>query len=104
MKEIFASAVFGVLKTVGHDPRGVEMPQVNVFGVVASDKEVEQSVAIVVKPHGSIRVNPLRQPGLLAHTRESVAVVIVIELRPAPFDEKEVFVAVVIVVAPDGAH
>ena len=44
------------------------------------------------------------QPGLLAHAGEAVALVVVKELRAPPLDEEQVFVAVVVVVAPDRAH
>ncbi len=44
------------------------------------------------------------QAGLLADARKSVAVVVVKELGAAPLDEEQIFVAVVVVVAPDRAH
>ncbi len=64
MKEIFPPAVLRVFETVGHDARGREMPQVDVFGVVATDEQIEQSVAVVVEPDSGIGIDPLRQAGL----------------------------------------
>ena len=81
-----------------------EMPEVDVFGVVAADEEVELAVAVVVEPDGGVGVHPLRQPGLLGHAREALAAVVVEQFRPAPLVEEQVFVAVVVVVAPDRAH
>ncbi len=60
VEEIFAAAVLGILKTVRHHARGVQMPQVDVLGIVAADKEIEQSVAVVVEPDSRVRIDPLR--------------------------------------------
>src|SRR5580704_4238684 len=79
VKQILPPAVLGVLETVGHDARGGEMPEVDVFRVVASDEEIEKAVAIVVKPYRGIGVNPWRQPSLFRDAREPVTVIVVIK-------------------------
>ena len=74
------------------------------LGIVAGDKQIELAVAIVVEPDRGIRVDPGRQTGLVGDARESLAVIVVEQLRPAPLDQEEIFIAVVVVVAPHGAH
>jgi len=65
------------------------MPQVDVFGIVAGDEEVEQAIAVVVEPNGSIGVDPRRQTCMVADARESVAMVVVEQFRPSPLDQEE---------------
>ena len=103
VKQIFSPAILGVLKTLGHDARGGEMPEVNVLVIVTADEQVQQPVAVVVKPDGGVGIDPARQAGLLAHAGEAVALVVVVELGASPLDQEQIFVAVVVVVAPDRA-
>ncbi len=80
-----------------------EMPEVDVLGIVTADEQVQQPVAIVIEPDGGVGVDPGRQPGLLAHAGEAVALVVMEELRASPLDEEQVFVSVIIVIAPNCA-
>src|SRR5271155_5143690 len=86
VKQIFPPAVLRILETVGHDSRGGEMPEGDVFGIIASDEEIEQAIAIVVKPYRGIGVDPAGQPGLFGDAREPVTLIVVIELGASPFD------------------
>src|SRR6202035_649702 len=103
MKKIFAAAILGVLKTFRHDARCGEMPEIYVLGVIPSDKKVQQSIAVVVKPDGGIRIDPWRQAGLLSYARESMAFVVVEQFRTSPLDEEKIFVSVIVVVSPHRA-
>src|SRR5271154_4299473 len=47
VKKIFAAPIFRVLKTVRHHLGGREMPKIDVFRVVAADKQIQQTVAVV---------------------------------------------------------
>src|SRR5579864_8248865 len=64
--------------------RGGQVPEVNVRGVVAAYKQIEQSVAIVVEPHRRVRIDPGGQAGLLADSSKAAAMIIVIKLGPSP--------------------
>ena len=55
---------------------------------------------IVIEPHRRIRVDPLRQPGLFRDAREMLAAVVMEKLRFAPFIDQDVFVTIVVVIAP----
>ena len=82
-----------------------QMPQVEVVAPVAGDEQVELAVAVVVEPQGAVGVHPVGQAALfLRHGREMLAAVVVVQDRPAPFVNQHVLIAVVVVVAPDGAH
>src|SRR6266496_2141951 len=104
MEKIFATSVFGIFKTLGHHPSRFEVPEINIFGVVSADEKVQSPVAIVVKPDGGVRIQPRRQTRLLGDAGESLAVIVVKEFGLAPFVEKQVFVAVVVVVTPNRSH
>ena len=84
VKQIFAPAILGILKTLGHDARGCEMPEINVFGIVAADKQIQQAIAVVVKPDGGVGIDPARQAGLLAYAGEAVALVVVVTAPGVP--------------------
>src|SRR5678815_1078593 len=84
VEEIFSSSILGVLKTLGHDAGSGEMPEINAFVIVAADKQVEQPIAVIIKPDGGVGVDPPRQSGLLAHPGKAVALVIVEQLRASP--------------------
>ncbi len=104
MKEIFPAAILRVLETLRHDLRRLQPSEIDVFGPVAGKKEVELAVAVVVEPHRGVRIDPVWQSRLLADAREPFSRVVVKELRAAVLIEKEILVAVVVVVAPHGAH
>ena len=104
VEKVFAATVLRVLEALRHHARVLQMPQVDVFGIVAGDEEIEQTITVVVKPDRSIRVDPGRQTRRLADARESVAMVVVEQFRPSPLDQEEVLIAVVVVVAPHRAH
>ncbi len=40
VKEILAATVFRVLETLGHHLRRLQMPEIDVFGVVATQEEI----------------------------------------------------------------
>src|SRR6185369_6283952 len=103
VKQILSSPILGVLKTLGHDAGSGEMPEINAFVVVTADKQVEQPIAVVIKPDGGVGIDPARQAGLLADTGEATASVVVVQLRASPLDQEEIFVAVIVIVAPDRA-
>src|SRR5882724_1202090 len=88
VKQIFSATILGVLETVGHDARRGQVPQINVFGVVATDEEIQQSVAVIIKPDRGIAVNPRRKAGLFADAREAVALIVVKQFGPPPLDQK----------------
>src|ERR1700733_12735847 len=88
VKQEFSAAVFGVLKTLRHHARGIQMPQIQLFGVVPANEQVEQSVAVIVEPNGTVCINPRRQPGSFAHTTKAAALVVVEKLGPAPLDQE----------------
>src|SRR6476661_5537929 len=67
VKQIFAPTILGVLKTLGHDSRGRDVPQVDFFIVVTADEKIEQAIAVVVEPDGGVGVDPARHPGLFAY-------------------------------------
>src|SRR6185437_14150610 len=103
VEQIFSSAILGILKTLGHDAGSGEMPEINAFVIVAADKQVKQPIAVVIKPDGGVGIDPARQAGLLAHPGEAMASVVAVELRASPLDQEEIFVAVIVIVAPDRA-
>ena len=77
VEEIFAAAVFRVLKAVGHHARVAQVPQVHIFRIVTADEEIELAIVVVIEPDGGVGVDPRRQPGLFAHAREVFALVVV---------------------------
>src|ERR1700733_15359656 len=88
MKQELSAAVFGVLKTLRHHARGIQMPQIQLFGVVPANEEVEQSIAVIVKPDGAIGIDPGRQTGSIAYPGKTTATVVMKKLRLSPLDEK----------------
>ncbi len=76
----------------------LQVPEVDVLGVVAAEEEIQTPVAVVVEPDGRVRVDPRGQVGPVGDARETFARVVVEELGPAPLVEEEVFEAVVVVV------
>ena len=80
------------------------MPQVHVFRIVATDKQVEESIAVVIKPDGCVGIDPTWQARLFTYAGEALAMVVVKEFRTPPLDKKEVLIAIIVIVAPDRAH
>jgi len=78
--------------------------EIDVGSEIAGDVEIEQSVAIEVEPHGAVRVHPAPQARLGGHIREPAVAEVVQQLRVAPLVDEQVLEAIVVVVAPDGAH
>ncbi len=104
MEEILAPAVLRVLKTLRHHLRVFQMPQIDVFRVVTTKKQIQPPVAIVVKPNRRVRVDPRRQTHLVAHARELLPRVVMEEFGFAPLVQEEIFVTVVVVIAPNRSH
>ena len=102
--EILAPAVVRVLEALRHDLRVGELPEVEALGEVAAHEEIEPAVLVVVEPDRRVDVGPRRQAGGLGDAREGRAGVVVEQLGPAPAVQQQVVVAVVVVVAPHGAH
>jgi hypothetical protein len=84
VKEILAPSVGCVLEALGHDLRVLEMPEIDVLGIVAAEEKVELAVAVVIEPDGGVGVDPGRQAGLCGNACEMPAAVVVVELRPTP--------------------
>src|SRR5215471_14202315 len=80
VKEIAPPAVGRVLEAVGHDARGLQVPQVDVLGKVSADEEIQETVAVIVEPHRGVAVDPGGQPGLLGHAGKAVPLIVVIQL------------------------
>src|SRR5262249_56597201 len=100
-KEILAPAILRVLKTLRHHLRVLQMPEVDVFGIIAAEKKIQSPVAIVVKPDCGVGIDPRRQSGLLSHARKLLARIVVKEFRLAPLVNEKIFITVVVVVSPD---
>src|SRR5688500_6170872 len=78
--------------------------EIDVFGVVATEKKIQTPVAIVIEPESGVCVDPRRQFCLIGYAREALAGIVVEELGPAPLVNKKIFVTVVVVVAPNSTH
>src|SRR6476660_6886830 len=76
VEQKFSPAILGILKTLRHDASSVEMPEVNALVIVTADKQVQQPIAIVIKPDGGVGVDPAGQAGLLANPGEAVTLVV----------------------------
>src|ERR1700723_2777193 len=70
VKQELPATVFGVLKTFRHHARGVQMPEIQLFGVVSAHEQVEESVAVVVKPDRGVCIDPWGQAGDIRNSRE----------------------------------
>src|ERR1051326_5729804 len=104
MKEIFSSAVTRILETLRHHLGRREMPEVNRFWIVAAKEKIKPSVSVIVEPDSRVRIDPSGQASLLRDARKAMPRVVMKKFGLAPFVKKEVFVAVVIIIAPDRAH
>src|SRR4030095_11717401 len=80
------------------------MPEVHIFGVITTYKEINQPVVVVVKPNGGVCIYPRRQVGLRSHISAVSATLCVEQCRATPFVDKEIVIAIVVIIAPDGAH
>src|SRR6185503_20606954 len=87
-EEILAPAVLRVLKTLRHHLRAFQVPEVDVFGVVAAEKKIQSPVAIVVKPERCVCVDPRRQSCFVSHLRKLLARIVVKEFGLAPLVKK----------------
>ena len=61
-EEVLPAAVLGVLEALGHHLGGLQVPEVELFGPVAGDEEVEAAVAVEVEPGGAARVDQGGKP------------------------------------------
>src|SRR5678815_3401853 len=104
MEEEVLSAIARELEAVVHDLRGREVPEVNVAAEVGGDVEVEETIAVVVEPHGAIAVDPATQAGCLGDVLEALATQVAEEREVAVAVDEEVLVTVVVEVAPYAAH
>ena len=104
VEHVLPAAVLGVLEALGHDARGLQVPEIELLRPVAREEQVEASVAVVVPPDRRIGIDPARQARLLGHAHERAAAVVAEQLRPAVLVEEEILVAVVVEVSPDRAH
>src|SRR5262245_54375145 len=104
VEEEFAPAVLRVLETFGHHLRVFQIPQIDLLVVIPRDEEVKLAVAVVIEPERVVGVDPLGQPGLLAHARETFAAVVVEKIGTPPAIEKQVFIPVAVIIAPYRAH
>ena len=104
-QQILPAAVVGVFEALRHDARCRELPEIDPLVPVAGDEEIETSVAVVVEPRGAVGVDPPRKAYLASPTATKRLPLFVAEQLRAPVSiQQEVLVAVVVVVAPDGAH
>src|SRR5579884_1077261 len=103
-KQVFAAAILGVFKALRHHACVFEMPEINFLRVVSTNEKVEEAIAVVVEPNCGVCIHPRWQSSLLGYAGEAVALIVMEQLRLAPFVEKKILIAVVIVVAPDRAH
>src|SRR3984893_1327100 len=104
VEQILAPSVLRVFETLRHHAGGSQMPQIDVFGIVTANKKIKQTVAIVVKPDRRVGVHPGWQAGLFSNACEMLTTVVVEQLRAAPLVEKEIVIAIVVVIAPDRSH
>ena len=104
MEDVLPAAVLGVLEALGHDARRGELPEIHVLRPVAGKKQIEEPVTVVIEPDGAVGVDPRRQPGPLADRNEAPTLLVVKQFGPAVLVQEQILVAVVVVVAPDGAH
>ena len=80
------------------------MPEIDVVAEIRRHVEIEQPVAVVVEPDRSVAVHPAPETGGLGHVLEMRAVDILEERQIAVAIDEEILAAVVVDVAPDGAH
>ena len=104
MEQVLSAAVVGVLEALGHDSRGLEVPQIHVLGPVTGDEEIEPAVSVVIQPDGAVGVHPSRKPSPFADRNKATSLFVVKQFRPAVLVQEKVLVAVVVVVSPESAH
>jgi hypothetical protein len=54
------------------------VPEIDVFGVIAADEEIEKTIAVVVEPELCVRIDPRRKTNLIGDAREAAAGIVVI--------------------------
>src|SRR5215510_12241319 len=104
VKEIFATAILRVLKTLRHHFRRFQMPQVNILRIVATQKQIQPTITIVIKPDRGVGIYPRWQSHFFSDASKAMSSVVVKQLRFTPLVEKQVFVTIIVVVAPDRTH
>src|SRR4029078_2475034 len=97
------AAVRGELEAVVHDPRGRQMPEVDVVAEVGRHVEIEPAVAIVIDPDCAVAVDPAVQTGGFGHVLEMVAVDVFEEREIAVAIDEHVLASVVVEVTPYAA-
>ena len=102
-KSRFFPPFVGELEALVHDPRRREVPQIDV-AEVGGDVEIEQAVAVVVEPDRAVAVHPATEAGALGDVLEAAAVDVAEQREVAVAIDQHVLAAVVVDVAPDGAH
>ena len=80
------------------------MPQIDILGPVAGEKQIEPSVGVVVPPDGGVGIDPRRQARALGYAHEGLATLVAKELGASIFVEEQILEAVVVEVAPERAH
>src|SRR5579871_598179 len=83
-QQILSPAILRVFEALRHDLCIFEMPEVDLLGVVTSNKEIQLAISVVVEPQSSIRVHPCRQTCRVGHATEAAAVIVMKEFRFAP--------------------
>src|SRR4030095_962334 len=104
VKSCLASTLASVLETLVHHSRVLQVPEIDFFGVVATEEQVESTITVVVKPDCRVRIYPGRKTGLVCDTGEGTAAIVVKQFRFAPLVKEEILVTVVVVVTPNGPH
>src|SRR6266568_5008416 len=104
MKQPVLASVRSELEAVHHDARGLQVPEVDVGAEVPCHVQIEQTVPIVVDPHGRVAVHPLPQSRLRGDVFEVEVAQVLEELEVAPLVDQQVLEPVIVVVAPYRTH
>src|ERR1051325_8392071 len=104
MKQPVLASVGSELEAVLHDARGLQVPEVDVGPEVPCHVQIEQSIPIVVDPHGRVAVHPLPQSRLRGDVFEVEVAQVLEELEVAPLVDQQVLEPVVVEVAPHRPH
>jgi hypothetical protein len=102
VQQVLAPAIVRILEALGHDLRGLELPEIDTIRPVAGEEQIQASVAVVIQPGCSVGIHPLRKAD--ARGNEPASTVVVKQLGLAVAIEKEILPPVIVVVAPDRAH
>src|SRR6266566_2171294 len=104
MKQPVLASVRRELEAVLHDARGLQVPEIDVGAEVPCHVQIEQTVPIVVDPHGRVAVHPLPQSRLRGDVFEVEVAQVLEELEVAPLVDQQVLEPVIVVVAPYRTH